>query len=310
MKLIFAGTPDFAATSLLAIVDAGFEVVLVLTQPDRPKGRGLKLQSSAVKELALKLGLPVMQPASLADAETVGLLKKMQADIMVVAAYGVILPQKVLDIPSRGCLNIHASLLPRWRGAAPIQRAIEAGDVETGVNIMQMQLGLDTGDILYELKTPISVDDTASSLHDRIARLGAQAIVTALSELDHLSPRVQDEAFVTYAHKLTKEEARINWQEDALMIERKIRAFNPFPCAWTMLDGQTFKIWQAGLSFYTHNGDAGVVVLCEEGVLVGTGSGAIILKEVQIAGGKRLPIQAFLQGHPLVSGQKLGVIVK
>ena len=307
MKIIFAGTPDFAANALQAIVTAGFEVVLVLTQPDRPKGRGLKLQASAVKELAVKLGLPVAQPICLNDEETVTRLKQTKADMMVVAAYGLLLSQKILDIPKQSCLNIHASLLPRWRGAAPIQRAIEAGDSQTGVGIMQMKLGLDTGDVLYELKTPILANDTASSLQERLAQLGGQAIVTALTELNRLKPRVQDEAQASYAHKLTKENARIDWSEGAMVIERKIRAFNPFPCAWTTLDGQPFKIWQAGLSLKNNDCPAGVITFRDKAVLVGTGAGTIVLQEVQIAGGKRLPIHDFLQGHPLLCGQKLGV---
>lgn len=307
MKIIFAGTPDFAATSLKALAEAGFEIALVLTRADRPKGRGLKLQASAVKEAALALGLPIAQPESFKDEEIVQRLKEINPDVMVVAAYGLLLPQTVLDIPRFGCLNIHASLLPRWRGAAPIQRAIEAGDEKTGVGIMQMQLGLDMGDVLYELDTAITEDDNTAVLHDRLAELGAKAIVTALQTLPSLKASVQDENKVTYAQKLSKQEAQINWQEDAVTISRKIRAFNPFPCAWTTLNGQNLKIWQAEAEVLSSAGSAGcVLAVNEKGVLVGAGDGAILLKEVQIAGGKRLPIKVFLQGNPLRVGQILG----
>lgn len=307
MRVIFAGTPDFAATSLDALANAGFEIALVLTRADKPKGRGLKLQASAVKERALALGLPVLQPDSFKEEGVVEQLKQIKADVMVVVAYGLILPQEVLDIPRFGCLNIHASLLPRWRGAAPIQRAIESGDEKAGVGIMQMKAGLDTGDVLYELDTLIAADDNTVILHDRLAKLGAKAIVESLNNLSSLTPRKQDEASVTYAQKLTKQEAEVVWTEDAATIERKIRAFNPFPCAWTRINGENLKIWQASLVETNDNGAAGQILSVDnEGVLVGTGKGAILLKEVQIAGGKRLPIKIFLQGTPLQVGQMLG----
>ncbi len=308
MKIIFAGTPDFAAYALDKIVSAGFEVALVLTQPDRPQGRGLKLQPSAVKKKAESLGIAVAQPESLKDEEAISLLNTVNADIMIVAAYGLILPQIILDRFKWGCLNIHASLLPRWRGAAPIQRAIEAGDQETGISIMQMAAGLDTGDVLHTVKTPVELYDTASTLHDRLMVLGAEAIVYALHHLDRLKPQVQDEQKVTYAHKLNREEAKINWQNDAVSIGRKIRAFNPVPVAWTTLNGQNLKVWQGSLGKDT--GKAGKVLsVTDEGVVVGSGVGSIVLKEVQIAGGRRLPISTFLQGHPMIEGQQLGEIL-
>ncbi len=307
MKIIFAGTPDFAAHALDKIVQAGFEVVLVLTQPDRPQGRGLKLQFSAVKKAAIALGIPVAQPLSLKGEDAFSLLDSVDADIMVVAAYGLILPQVILDGFKWGCLNIHASILPRWRGAAPIQRAIEAGDQETGVAIMQMAAGLDTGDVLHTVKTPIELNDTAASLHDRLMGLGAQAIVYALQHLGCLTPQVQDEGLVTYAHKLSREEAKINWQDDAISIERKIRAFNPVPVAWTTLNGQNLKVWQVSLNQSV--GKPGVILsVVQEGVVIGTGAGSVVLKEVQIAGGRRLPVSIFLQGHSLTVGQLLGEI--
>ncbi len=308
MRIIFAGTPDFAAYALEKIVQAGFDVALVLTQPDRPCGRGLKLTPSAVKKTALSLGLFVEQPLSLKEEEVLSLLKSQNADIMVVAAYGLILPQVILDGFKWGCLNIHASVLPRWRGAAPIQRAIEAGDQETGVAIMQMAAGLDTGDVLYTVKTPIEADDTAAILHDRLAELGADAIVYVLQHLQSLTAQVQDEAKVTYAHKLNREDSKINWQDEAVVIERKIRAFNPVPVAWTTLNGQSLKVWQSSLSQCI--GTPGVVLsVRSDGVIVGTGSGSIVLEEVQIAGGRRLPVSVFLQGHPLVEGQQLGEVL-
>ena len=308
MRIIFAGTPNFAAYALEKIVQSGFDVVLVLTQPDRPQGRGLKLTPSAVKKTALSLGLPVVQPLSLKDDEILPLLQSQNADIMIVAAYGLILPQVILDSFKWGCLNIHASVLPRWRGAAPIQRAIEAGDEETGVAIMQMAAGLDTGDVLYTVKTPIKQNDTAAILHDRLAVLGGEAIVHVLQHLQNLTPQIQDEARVTYAHKLSREEAKINWQGDATVIERKIRAFNPVPVAWTTLNGQNLKVWQGSVN--QRAGIPGMILsVTDEEVVVGAGSGSIVLKEVQIAGGRRLPVSVFLQGHPLVEGQQFGEVL-
>ncbi len=244
MKVIFAGTPEFAAQALKAIVEAGHEVPLVLTQPDRPSGRGMALQPSAVKKLALEKGIEVFQPLSLKDVAAQQKIAALGAEVMVVAAYGLILPQAVLDLPRFGCLNIHASLLPRWRGAAPIQRALLAGDAETGVCIMQMEAGLDTGPVLLRGAFPIVEEDTTASLHDRLAELGAQLIVEALGKLP-LKASVQPDAGVTYAHKIEKAEAVIDWRRSAVELDRHIRAFNPFPGAQALLGGQTVKLWQA-----------------------------------------------------------------
>ena len=242
LKLIFAGTPEFARTALQALLDAGHSIPLVLTQPDRPAGRGMKLQASPVKQLALAHGIPVAQPRSLRldgkypeeAAAAKAAIDAAQADVMEVAAYGLILPQAVLDIPRLGCINSHASLLPRWRGAAPIQRSLWAGDAETGVTIMQMDVGLDTGDMLYKLSCPITAEDTSGTLYDKLAELGPQGLITTLKQLADgtAKPEVQDETLVTYAEKLSKEEARIDWSLSAAQLERCIRAFNPWPMSW------------------------------------------------------------------------------
>ncbi|NDV11450.1 methionyl-tRNA formyltransferase [Crenobacter caeni] len=298
MRLIFAGTPEFAARALDALIEAGHDIALVLTQPDRPAGRGMKLKPSPVKALALEHGLRVEQPTTLRNADAQAMLAEVGAEVMVVAAYGLILPQAVLDTPRRGCLNIHASLLPRWRGAAPIQRALLAGDQETGITIMQMDAGLDTGDMLSVHPLTIAADETAASLHERLAALGAHAIVDALSRLDALAPQKQDEAGVTYAHKLSKEEARVDWTLDAETVARAIRAYNPAPGAHTLLNGETLKLWMA----HALPGDAepGVVVSAgADGVLVGCGQGLACLTELQAAGGKRLAARDFVAGRAL-----------
>lgn len=305
MKIIFAGTPDFAAAALEAIVAAGHTVSLVLTQPDRPKGRGMKSQGSAVKLKAETLGLPVFQPINLKEVVDQQVIAAENADVMVVAAYGLILPQTVLDLPRLGCLNIHASLLPRWRGAAPIQRAIEAGDAETGVCIMQMAAGLDTGDVLHTVRTPISDSDTGLSVQDRLTVLGAEAIVATLANLETRIAEPQPEEGVTYAHKLTKEEAKINWAETATVIDRKIRAFNPVPTAWTILDGANVKIWAATVQ--TASGPVGqVLAASSEGLLVGAGEGSLLITEWQVAGSKRMAMNAYLAGKPMAVGTMLG----
>lgn len=238
MRIVFAGTPDFAATALRALLATDHDLVAVYTQPDRPAGRGRKQQFGPVKQTSVDAGIPVYQPTSLKDDAEQQRLRDLQPDVMVVAAYGLILPQAVLDIPRLGCLNIHASLLPRWRGAAPIHRAIEVGDAETGITIMQMAAGLDTGDMLLKLRTPIHDDDTGGSLHDRLADMGGKAIVEALAALDSrgLTAEPQDDSLATYAHKLSKDEAHIDWQANAVDIARKVRAFNPGPAPmanWT-----------------------------------------------------------------------------
>ena len=302
MRLIFAGTPEFAAQALAAIVAAGHEVALVLTQPDRPAGRGMSLQPSPVKKLALEKGIEVFQPLSLKDSQAQQKIADIQADVMVVAAYGLILPQVVLDLPRHGCINIHASLLPRWRGAAPIQRALLAGDAETGVCIMQMEAGLDTGPVLLRGAFPIESTDTTVSLHDRLAELGARLAVEALGRLP-LPAEAQPLDGVTYAHKIEKAEALIDWTKSAAELDRHIRAFNPFPGAQAMFAGQTVKLWQA--SPIVGSGEAGQILSVDRHtVVVACGSGALAVSELQKAGGKRLPVQQFLAGHPLKAGDR------
>ena len=308
MKVIFAGTPDFAAAALKAIAAAGFEIPLVLTQPDRPKGRGMQLAPSPVKQTALELGLRVAQPEKLRNnAEALQMLKEVEADVMVVAAYGLILPQDVLDTPKHGCLNIHASLLPRWRGAAPIQRAIEAGDAETGVCIMQMDIGLDTGDVVSEHRYAIQPTDTANEVHDALMNLGAEAIVADLQQLKaegRLRSVKQPEEGITYAQKLSKEEARVDWNESAAVIERKIRAFNPVPAAWVEYQGKPMKIWRA--EAVAQQGRAGEVLSCSsDGLIIACGANALKITELQPSGSKRMDIAAFAAGHTVEAGTVL-----
>ena len=305
MRIIFAGTPPFAAAALNALADAGHDIALVLTQPDRPAGRGMKLTPSAVKQAALARGLPVSQPPSLKSPEAQDELRAADADVMVVAAYGLILPQAVLDLPRFGCLNIHASLLPRWRGAAPIQRAILAGDLETGITIMQMDAGLDTGAMLSKTVVPIRDSDTAASLHDVLAATGASAIVAALANYSELVPVAQDDAQATYAAKLSKDEAQLDWSQPADALARAVRAYNPVPGAWTLLDGAPLKIWAA--QAVSGSGVAGAVLRAEvDQLVVACGNGALALHEIQPAGSKRMSAAAFLAGRPLPPGTRLG----
>ncbi|MBV2192296.1 MAG: methionyl-tRNA formyltransferase [Azonexus sp.] len=306
MKLIFAGTPEFAAQALSAIVAAGHEVALVLTQPDRPAGRGMALQPSAVKKVALAHGIEVFQPLTLKDAEAQAKIAAVGAEVMVVAAYGLILPQAVLDMPRFGCLNIHGSLLPHWRGAAPIQRALLAGDTETGVCIMQMEAGLDTGPVLLRGAFPIEASDTTASLHDRLAELGARLCVEALGKLP-LPAEPQPSVGVTYAHKIEKAEAVIDWSKSAAELDRHIRAFNPFPGAQASFGGgQTVKLWLA--TPVAGNGPAGsVLAVDKKQVVIACGAGALAVSELQKAGGKRLPVQQFLAGHPLKVGDRFDI---
>ncbi len=307
MKMIFAGTPEFAATALQAIVAAGHEVALVLTQPDRPAGRGMVLQPSAVKKVALEHGIAVFQPQTLRDAEAQARVAAIGAEVMVVAAYGLILPQVVLDMPRFGCINIHGSLLPRWRGAAPIQRALLAGDGETGVCIMQMESGLDTGPVLLRGAFPIEATDTTASLHDRLADLGARLVVEALGKLP-LPAEPQPSEGVTYAHKIEKSEALIDWTKSAAELDRHIRAFNPFPGAQALFGGQTVKLWQA--LPVAGNGEFGAILTVDRSsIVVACGDGALAVSELQKAGGKRLPVQQFLAGHPLKVGDRFDVPV-
>jgi methionyl-tRNA formyltransferase len=304
MRVIFAGTPEFARQALAAIVEAGHEVALVLTMPDRPSGRGMKLTPSPVKLEAQKHGIPVYQPESLKDPASHIPIKEANAEGMVVAAYGLILPQAVLDIPARGCLNIHASLLPRWRGAAPIQRAIEAGDSETGGCIMQMEAGLDTGPVLLEKRLPILDTDSGASLHDKLAVLGAQAIVEALARLDELRPSAQPQQGVTYASKLSKEDARLDWALSAEVLARKIRAFNPVPGAWTVLGSEPLKIWQAQV--VPGKGRPGEILAADNSIVVACGEGALKIAELQKAGARRMDATAFLAGGRIPQGTRLG----
>ena len=314
MRIVFAGTPPFAAAALNALADAGHDIVLVLTQPDRPAGRGMKLAASAVKQAALARGLPLAQPASLKRPDSQAELRAADADIMVVAAYGLILPQAVLDLPRFGCLNIHASLLPRWRGAAPIQRAILAGDTETGITIMQMDAGLDTGAMLTKTPVPILETDTAASLHDTLAAAGAGAIVEALANYPALVPQPQDDAQATYAAKLGKEEARLDWRQPADLLARAVRAYNPAPGAWTLLDGEPLKIWSAQAGTDPLPAEAGentnapgeVLRADADRLIVACGSGTLALQVVQPAGSKRMSAAAFLAGRPLPPGIRLG----
>ena len=311
MKVAFAGTPEFARVALAAVHAAGHELPLVLTQPDRPAGRGLKLQASPVKSFALKHSLPLAQPRSLRldgkfpdeAAAARAALERAAPDVMVVAAYGLILPPWVLALPRLGGLNIHGSLLPRWRGAAPIQRAIEAGDTQTGITIMQMDAGLDTGDMLLAESVPIAADETAAMLHDRLAVLGARLVVQALdaAAAGTLRPQVQPADGATYAHKIDKAEAAIDWHAPAAAIERRLRAFDPFPGCSTELGGQPLKVWRGRV--VAGSGAPGRVLQASDGrLVVACGEGALELLEVQLPGGRRISAREFLLRHPVAPG--------
>ncbi|MBX9811325.1 MAG: methionyl-tRNA formyltransferase [Burkholderiales bacterium] len=305
MNIVFAGTPEFAAAALEALLRAGHAVTLVLTRPDRPAGRGLKARPSAVKSLATERGLPLLQPPTLKDQGIINTIAALKPDALVVAAYGLIVPPTLLDVPRLGGINIHASLLPRWRGAAPIQRALLAGDQQTGITIMQMDAGLDTGAILLQEATPIGADDTAQSLHDRLAELGGRLIVRALAA--PLVPRRQDAAAATYADKIDRREALIDWREDAAGIERRVRAFDPVPGASSMLNGTTIKIWRARVE---RGVSAPPGTICEagsSGVVVACGRDGLRLLELQRAGGKRLPVSAFIAGFDMARELRFGV---
>ncbi|MCP1619430.1 methionyl-tRNA formyltransferase [Pseudomonas sp. SLBN-26] len=289
LRLVFAGTPEFAAEHLKALLDTPHQIVAVYTQPDRPAGRGQKLMPSPVKQLALQHGLPVLQPPTLRDPAAQEELRALAPDLMVVVAYGLILPQVVLDIPRLGCINSHASLLPRWRGAAPIQRAVQAGDAESGVTVMQMEAGLDTGPMLLKATTPITAGDTGGSLHDRLAQLGPQAVVQAIAGLaaGTLQGEVQDDALATYAHKLNKDEARIDWSRPADELERLVRAFNPWPICHSTLDGQPLKVLAAEPA--EGRGQPGQILdASKDGLTVACGAGALRLTRLQLPGGKPL----------------------
>jgi methionyl-tRNA formyltransferase len=304
MKIIFAGTPVFAAAALEALINAGHEIVLVLTQPDRPAGRGMRLMASAVKELALQHELMLLQPKTLKNTTLHEQLQALDADVMVVAAYGLILPANVLQIPRFGCLNIHASLLPRWRGAAPIQRAILAGDQETGITIMQMDEGLDTGAMLLVHRIAIVQDDTSQSLHDKLCILGAQSIVEALALLSQgkLEPVVQDDALACYASKIKKTEAQINWRQTAQQINRVVRTFNPSPGAYTYFQGNMIKIWHAQLVAGEIGRPGEIMATGRDGITVACGTGLLQIETIQKAGGKKLNAENFLAGHVIRPG--------
>lgn len=319
MRVIFAGTPEFARLALAQLLAAGFEISLVLTQPDRPAGRGMKLQASSVKAFAQEHSLAVAQPHSLRldgkypeeAAAARAAIEAAQADVMVVAAYGLILPQWVLDSFRLGCLNIHASLLPRWRGAAPIHRAIEAGDLDTGVTIMQMDAGLDTGDMLLVEKLPIEEADTTASLHDKLAVLGAHMMVQVLELAGRggLRPVPQPREGVSYARKIEKHEAAIDWSLPAMVIARRIRAFNPAPGAATRCRGEVIKLWRSevdGASVPSGKPPGSILSISQEGIAVQCGSGVLRLTELQRAGGKRLAVTEFLHGFSLPLGTVLG----
>lgn len=318
MKVIFAGTPEFAAVALAALHQAGFDLPLVLTQPDRPAGRGMQLQPSPVKQLAQQYGIPVAQPVSLktegkfpdvaVQAHT--LLRDTPHDVMVVAAYGLILPAVVLQIPRLGCINIHASMLPRWRGAAPIHRAIEAGDTETGITLMQMDEGLDTGAMIAATSETISPNDTTATLHDRLAALGGRMIVQALMQLardGQLSATPQPEDGVNYAAKISKQEAVLDFRQPAAVLERRIRAFYPFPGATAQIGDVALKVTAAQLS-RAHGLPGEVLVSDASGVTVACGDGALTFTELQKPGGKRLAAAAFLQGFPIIVGQRFQIV--
>ncbi|OGT17327.1 MAG: methionyl-tRNA formyltransferase [Gallionellales bacterium RIFCSPHIGHO2_02_FULL_57_16] len=322
MKIIFAGTPPFAASALSALFEE-HNIVAVLTQPDRPAGRGMQLAASPVKQLALQHGLPVLQPATLKTEEAQRPIAALGADVMVVAAYGLILPNAVLQLPRYGCLNIHASLLPRWRGAAPIPRAILAGDSETGITIMQMDEGLDTGDMLLSRACPIAQNDTAATLHDKLAVIGADCIIEALRLLqesalagmspaggnpqNRLTPVRQDDAAATYAAKLLKSEAQIDWRQDARQIERAVRAFNPFPVCHADFNGVAIKIWQTALREGAHGEPGRVLAVDKHGITVACGNDALHLEVLQRPGGKALPAAQFLQAVPVKVGDNFSV---
>ncbi|HSW03674.1 methionyl-tRNA formyltransferase [Aquabacterium sp.] len=313
MRIAFAGTPEFAATALAQLIAAGHDIVLVLTQPDRPAGRGMKLQLSPVKALALARDLPLSQPRSLRldgkypeDARAAQqALAAAAPEVMVVAAYGLILPAWVLALPPRGCLNIHASLLPRWRGAAPIHRAIEAGDAKTGITIMQMDAGLDTGDMLLWRSEAISAQDCTATLHNRLAALGGELIVQALAA-PSLQRTPQPSAGVSYAHKIDKAEAAIDWLQPAALIERRLRAFDPFPGASFTLDGEVIKLWRGRIERLM-SGTPGRVLRADGGqLIVACGDHALQLLQLQRPGGRRIDTAAFLQAHPGLAGRQLG----
>ncbi|HKB83918.1 MAG TPA: methionyl-tRNA formyltransferase [Burkholderiales bacterium] len=308
MRIAFAGTPAFAAVALQALVESHFDLALVLTQPDRPAGRGLRASPSAVKQLALRHGLTAVQPQTLRDEDILAQLRATAARALVVAAYGLILPSAVLDVFPAGCINIHASLLPRWRGAAPIQRAILGGDRETGISIMRMEQGLDTGPVYLTRPMPILPDDTAGTLHDRLAALGARCIVEALPGIisGDLAPEAQRTDGITYAHKIAKPEAAIDWERDVKQLDRQIRAFDPFPGAFSLLRSEPVKIWRAVAGPGGKGTPGEILGYGPDGMDVACGDGVLRVTELQRAGGRRLKAAEFLRGLTPVPGERFG----
>ncbi len=301
LRLAFAGTPDFAVPALRALIASEHQLAAVLTQPDRPAGRGRKLTASPIKKTALAAGVPVLQPDTLRDEAIQAAIDALELDLMIVAAYGLILPQVVLDSPNLGCWNIHASLLPRWRGAAPIHRAILAGDEQTGVCIMQMEAGLDTGPVLLADALPIRADDTTGSLHDRLADLGSRLIIEAIDQRERLSPQAQSQQGVTYAEKLSKQESQLDWQQPAVALERKIRALDPWPVAATDIHRQRLRIWAA--TVVEGSAPPGYIrQVSAEGIDIGTGDGILRITALQKPGARRLPVGEFLNANPIPLG--------
>ena len=297
LRILFAGTPDFSASHLSALIDSKHQLTAVLTQPDRPAGRGKKLQASPVKALAIEAGIPVYQPTTLRDSETQLELLELSADVMIVVAYGLILPQPVLDATRLGCLNVHASLLPRWRGAAPIQRAIEAGDMQTGITIMQMDAGLDTGPMLATTTCPISATTTGGSLHDALAEMGPPALLNVLEQLEahQANQTVQSDSGATYAHKISKAEAQLDWQLDADALGRQVRAFNPFPVSFSILETERVRVWEAKPNSLNANEPPGTILSADErGICIACGTGQLEIQTLQLPGGKALTAQQVL----------------
>ena len=299
MKIVFAGTPDFAVPTLQALLNSAHQVCAVYTQPDRPAGRGRKLSASPVKELALTVDLPVFQPENFKNSSDIAALAALNADLLVVIAYGLILPQAVLDIPRLGCINVHGSLLPRWRGAAPIHRAVMAGDSKTGVTIMKMVKKLDAGDMLYKVECPIDNDATSSNLHDKLAIIGAESLVHVVNLLEQgpLPTEPQDETLVSYAHKLEKNEAVLDWQQSAVELDRKIRGLNAWPVAQTLFKGEVLRVWRSSIIAADSHCPAGTVSCSDNNLDVSTGQGILRLQEVQLPGGKRIAGRDFLNAH-------------
>jgi methionyl-tRNA formyltransferase len=308
MRIVFAGTPAFAASALQALIVAGHEIALVLTRPDRPAGRGLRFTAGEVKQLADKARLPLLQPQTLKEAQLQARLRAAGAQAMVVAAYGLVLPRAVLELFPAGCINIHASLLPRWRGAAPIQRAILAGDSETGISIMRMEEGLDSGAVYLIRRIPITAEDTAGTVHDELAALGARCIVEALPAIADgtLKAVPQSETGATYAPKIAKNEAAIDWHRQAVEVDRQVRAFNPFPGAYSTLRGEPLKVWSAAVVPGSPAAPGTILRADAQGIVVACGNGALHATEMQRAGGKRLAAADFLRGVPLAAGERLG----